>query len=54
MAKDMLDAIYNAEEDCRQREANARAESAEKVEQTKATGCAFGKGKGTEGCRYAF
>ena len=36
MAKDMLDAIYNAEEDCRQREANARAESAEKVEQTKA------------------
>ena len=27
MAKDMLDAIYNAEEDCRQREANARAES---------------------------
>ena len=29
MAKDMLDAIYNAEEDCRQREANARAESAE-------------------------
>ena len=28
MAKDMLDAIYNAEEDCRQREANARAESA--------------------------
>ena len=54
MAKDMLDAIYNAEEDCRQREANARAESAERVEQTKAdakTGCAFGKGKGTEGCR---
>ena len=36
MAKDMLDAIYNAEEDCRQREANARAESAERVEQTKA------------------
>ena len=36
MAKDMLDAIYNAEENCRQREANARAESAEKVEQTKA------------------
>ena len=33
MAKDMLDAIYNAEEDCRQREANARAE---RVEQTKA------------------
>lgn len=29
MAKDMLDAIYNAEEDCRQREANARTESAE-------------------------
>lgn len=27
---------YNAEEDCRQREANARAESAERVEQTKA------------------
>ena len=36
MAKDMLYAIYNAEEDCRQREANARAESAERVEQTKA------------------
>lgn len=36
MAKDMLDAIYNAEEDCRQREANAQAESAERVEQTKA------------------
>lgn len=32
----MLDAIYNAEEDCRQREANARTESAERVEQTKA------------------
>lgn len=30
MAKDMLDAIYNAEEDCRQREANAQAESAER------------------------
>lgn len=35
MAKDMLDAIYNAEEECKQREMRARAISAEKIEQTK-------------------
>lgn len=54
MAKDMLDAIYNAEEDCRQREANARAESNERVEQTKADAkqVVLSARKGTEGCRY--
>lgn len=35
MAKDMLDAIYDAEKHCREREANAKAESAQKIEQAK-------------------
>lgn len=36
MAKDMLEAVYQAEEECKQRETNAKAKSAQRIEQAKA------------------
>jgi len=36
MAKDMLQAVFNAEEECKLREINARAEASKRIQQAKA------------------
>ena len=36
MAKDMLQAVFNAEEECRLRESNAKAEASKRIQQAKA------------------
>lgn len=36
MAKDMLDAVFKTEEECRQRQAKARLQAEDRIKQTKA------------------